>query len=214
MPELKPPSTLSVLQQRVLEIVCTQENVTYKKLVKETRRDRITILQSIKSLIKQNYITKQRIKPEFEKSILVFKPTSSGKSRAAFIQNVNLEDILRMEKDKDIDNYLEIIGDITDTSQRDKFVKPLQILLMRPLSPMFYNKLQIKKNDLKKALIEGILGTVLNEDYDARCLLNERSIQPLRELLGPADIQELRSLRSLLLNMRNNIDMTIERLPN
>lgn len=115
-----------------------------------------------------------------------------------------------MEKDEDIDNYLEIIRDITDKSQRDKFIKPLQILLMRPLSLVFYNKLQTKKKDLKKALIEGILGTVLNENYDAKCLLNERTTQPLKELLGPTDIRELRSLLS---NMRNNLDKTIDRFP-
>jgi DNA-binding MarR family transcriptional regulator len=210
MPELKYPSSLSVLQQRILEIVCTQKNVTYKKLVKEIRKDRVTILQSIESLIKKNYITKQRVKPEFDKSILVFKPTCSGKSRAASIQNVNLEGILRMEKDKDIDNYLDVIGDITDTSQRDKFIEPLQKLLTRPMDPAFYNKLQTKKNDLKNALIKGILENIQNKNYDAEHLLNERSIRPLRELLGSSDIRELRCLLS---NLRNKVNMTIERLP-
>ncbi|MGC1134744.1 MAG: hypothetical protein WA941_18095 [Nitrososphaeraceae archaeon] len=213
MPELKLPSTLSALQQRVLEIVCTHENVTYKKLIRETRRDRITILQSVESLVKQNYIIKQRLKPEFEKSIIIFKPTGPGKSRAAFIQNVNLEGILRMEKDKDIDNYLEVIKDVTDASQREMFIQPLQVLFARPMSPAFYETVirqQAKKNDLKKSLRDGVLQIIRSDHYDAGCLFNKRTIRPLKDLLGPSDILELKCLLS---KIRNNADKTIERLP-
>jgi hypothetical protein len=118
-----------------------------------------------------------------------------------------------MEKDKDIDNYLEVIKDVTDASQRDKFIKPLQVLFARPISPTFYERVtrqQVKKNDLKKVLIDGILQNIQSDHYDAGCLLNERSIRPLNELLGLTDIQELKRLLS---NIRSNVDKTIIGLP-
>ena len=81
---------LSDLQRKILEVICTKENVTYKTLMEKTKRDRITILQSIESLVKRNHVLKQKSNPEYEKSILIFKPTLLGKCYACTIIDVNI----------------------------------------------------------------------------------------------------------------------------
>jgi DNA-binding MarR family transcriptional regulator len=204
------PSYLSELQEKILEIVCTRESVTYKALIEETQRDRITVLQSVNSLIKQNYIVKQKEHPEHEKSKLSFKPTHSGKQLAAFKLKVSLEEILKAENDEEISKYFEIIRDVTDVSQRNEFIQPLEELLTRPVSPLFYKK-GGKESILRRALKKGILNSVQNDSYDASRLLNERSSRPFKELLKPADVREL---KNSLLNISNNLSKTIERLPN
>ena len=219
MPSQKVSSTirllspsLSMLQEKILQIVCTRESVTYRTLVEDIHRDRITVLQSVNSLVKQNYIVKQKANPEHEKSKLFFKPTYSGKLHAVFKMKIGIEEILKTEKDEDICKYFEIIKDIADPLQRDMFIQPLRVLFTRPLSPAFYSKVtqqQVKKDDLKKGLREGILRSVESDNYDVKYLLNDRSIRSLKELLGSTDMREL---KNSLIQIRNNLSKTIERL--
>jgi predicted transcriptional regulator len=192
---------------KILQIVCTRNNVTYEMLIEETNRDRITVLQSINSLIKRNYVIRQKVDPEHEKSKLLFKPTQFGK-QYAFKVKVSLEEILKAEKDEDVIKYFEIIRDLTDASQRNEFTQPLEELLFRPASPLFYKK----ENSpfLRRALKKGILNCIQKDSYDVSRLLNERSAQLLKELLKPNDIREL---KNSLINVRNNLSKTIQRLP-
>jgi len=204
-------SSLSALQENILRMVCTRDNVTYKMLIEETHRDRITILQSVNSLIKQNYITKQKEHPEHEKSKLTFKPTHSGKQVAVFRMKVSLEEILIAEKDKDISSYFNVIKDITDATQRDLFVLPLERLLTLPITiDTEIRRRQIRKNILKEALKKGLQEAVQNQDYNASSLVNERSLRRLKELLSPTEIRHLKNSLSIT---RNNLTETIEKLP-
>jgi DNA-binding MarR family transcriptional regulator len=205
--------SLSALQEKILQFVCTKEDVTYKMLIEETKRDRITILQSIESLIKRNFIKKQKSNPEYEKSKLIFKPTLSGKNHAVFILKVDFEDILKSERDEDIANYLEFIKDITDPLQRKMLVQPLSELYTSLAAMEVEGKLpqQFKKKVLREALKKGILETIQkNNNYSATHLLNERSIKWLKKLLTPIEIKEL---EDFLVTIRDNLSKTIERFP-
>jgi hypothetical protein len=42
---------------------------------------------------------------------------------------VNVEDILKIDRDQDILNYLELIKDVTDPLQRQKFIDPLTLII-------------------------------------------------------------------------------------
>jgi predicted transcriptional regulator len=204
--------SLSALQEKILQIVCNRENVTYNTLVEETKRDRITILQSVESLIKRNFIKKQKSNPEYEKSKLIFKPTQSGKSYAVFILKVDLEDILKLESDEDITNFLEFIKDITNPLQRKVLVQPLSELFTSLAAVEVEGKIpqQFKKKVLREALKKGILEIVQNSNYTASSLLNERSIKWLKKLLTPIEINEL---EDFLVTIRDNLSKTIGRFP-
>lgn len=210
MDKLKPPSSLSLLQQKILQIVCTEANVTYQTLIEETKRDRITVLQSIESLIKYNYVRKQKRNPEYEKSKLIFKPTHGGKLAALAV--VGLEEILKAEEDEEIANYFQLIKDIKDNSQREKLVKPL--LKIYTSLEGFQDKKEalqrFRKNVLREALIKGIAEIVYNRNYSAKSLLNDRSIKWLKRLFTPTEIKEL---KDALVSAGDNIAMTVKRLP-
>jgi predicted transcriptional regulator len=204
----------SSLQYRILQIVCTNQNVTYKVLMENTKRDRITVLQSVESLIKRDLIVKQKSNPEFEKSKLIFKPTLSGKNYAVNILKVDLEDILKLETDEEIINYLEFIKDITNPIQRRRLIDPLSVLFASMRS---YQETRTKgkiskeyeKKIVKKALKQGILEVAQDNNYDAKNLLNQRSIKYLNNLLTPKEIEEL---EHSLVTVRDNLIKTTERL--
>jgi hypothetical protein len=120
--------------------------------MEKTKRDRITILQSIESLIKRNHVLKQKSEPEYEKSILIFKPTLLGKCYACTIIEVNIEDLLKLESDEEIANYLDVIKDITNPLQRKMFVEPLsELFSLRELTKNEFRMPQeFKEKILKK----------------------------------------------------------------
>jgi hypothetical protein len=205
---------LSDLQRKILQVICTKENVTYRMLTEKTKRDRITILQSIESLIKRNHILKQKSNPEYEKSILIFKPTLLGKCYACSIRkvDVDLEDILKLDGDDEITNYLEIIKNITNPLQRKMFIQPLSELFS--LSELSKNQFKMpqafKERVLKKAFKEGVLKISQNNNFDPRSLLNERSVLSLKKLFTPIEIKEL---EDYLVTMRDNLSKTIDSFP-
>ena len=54
------------------------KNANYKTLIEDIGKDRITIMQSLNSLVEWRYIDKIKINPDFEKSKLIFSLTSKG----------------------------------------------------------------------------------------------------------------------------------------
>jgi hypothetical protein len=202
--------TLSQLQQKILRLICTMNNVSYKTLMEKTNRDRVTILQSIESLIKYNYIQKQKINPEYEKSKLIFKPTHLGKHVAWIDLDIPLEDIMKIEGDEEIVNYLEFIKDIRDPSQRKVLIDPLSTILTSLAAWTSKGRLEPnqKTNIIKEGLKKGLLELVQNKNYDAKNLLNERSISWLKKLFTP---QQIREIRDFILQVRDNLTRTNER---
>ncbi len=166
------------LHQKILRIICSKQNVTYKTLIEETRRDRTTILQSVKSLVKKEYIIKEKRNPEYEKSKLIFKPTRYGKNYALCGLGVDVEDVLKLERDEQIANYLELIKDIADPLQRKPFIEPLLGLFSSDVTTP-----QIKKQILNRALKKGVIEIVRNNNYDSKRLLNKSSIPVAQKII-------------------------------
>ena len=85
---------LSELQNKILYIISTDYRVGYKTLINKIKRARATILPSVESLIRRNYITKQKINPEYEKSKVIFKPTPLGIDYALSKLGVDVKDVM------------------------------------------------------------------------------------------------------------------------
>src|SRR5919202_645473 len=97
---------LTDLQANILRHVCNTNNATYKTLMEKIHKDRITILQSLESLIKYRYIEKKKVNPNHEKSKLVFIPTHKGISYAWFnLKDIDIKKIIKVNADDVITQY-------------------------------------------------------------------------------------------------------------
>ncbi len=200
------------LQEKILRVVCTRKNVDYALLMQETKRDRVTVAQSVDSLAKYRYVKKDKINPEYEKSKLIIRPTLSGKHIAWRFLGVELEDILKIEDNDQITMYLEFIKDVRDVSQRQKLIKPLQAFLTLYEAWITDGKLggTQTKEILKQGLKNGISELVQDRNYDPKGLLNKRSIEWLKKLFSS---QEIKELRQFIVQMKNKLASTAEKFP-
>jgi hypothetical protein len=190
--------TSSALQQKILRIICTKKNVTYKVLMAETKRDRITILQSVESLIKHHLIRKIKSNPEYEKSRLIFKATNTAKEFAHARLGVSLEDIVKIEEDQQVTEYFEFIKDITDSPQRKTLLQPLLDLITSPKAWVSEDTIETGENTLdrrrevlKDSFKESLLELFINEDYNAKGLFNSKNVKWFKKLFTPEEVKEI-----------------------
>ena len=83
------------LQKKIVRHVGTNNKASYKTLIKDIGKDRITIMQCLNSLIEWRYIDKKKINPDFEKSKLIFSLTSKGIAAAWLRRVISLDEIAR-----------------------------------------------------------------------------------------------------------------------
>ncbi len=208
---------LSTLQNKILRLICTTRDVNYTTLIQETKRDRTTILQSVESLIKHGLIEKQKINPEYEKSKLIFKATNTGKQIARSHLGVNLEDIMKLEDDEQIANYLEFIKDITDPLQRNALQEPLSDLLTSPRAWISEDKteadeetLRARREILRDAFRESLMELFKNKKYNVKDFLNNKNVKQFKKLFTPEEIKEI---REYIQQIVDNASLTLERFP-
>jgi hypothetical protein len=204
--------SLSLLQEKILKIVCTRRNVDYALLMEEIKRDRITIMQSVDSLAKHKYVKKDKINPEYEKSKLIIRPTFSGKHHAWRFLGVDLEDILRIEDNEQISAYLEFIKDIHDASQRQNLIRPLEAFITLIEAWTSEGKLEPSqsKEILKQGLKNGISELAKDRNYNETELLNKRSNEWLKKLFSS---QERRDLQHFIVYTGDKLVSTAKRFP-
>jgi hypothetical protein len=179
-------TVLSDLQKRILLLVSILPLVNYAILMEKTRRDRVTVLKSTRSLVRRGYVQKRKVNPKLEKSKLVFEPTLSGRS-AAFRLGADLADLLKVEGDEKIIKYLEFVKGINDPRQRKVLVDPLSELVLHE-----YRGKQLehyRDGLLMKSLKMGIIDIV--NRYDNTDLLHEATMERLKGVLNPDEINEL-----------------------
>jgi hypothetical protein len=203
---------LTGLQGIILRIICTHSQVTYKTLVQDTHRDRITGLQSIESLINQGYIQKQKICPPHEKSKLVFTPTLVAKHYAWINLGVNIENILKLENDEDISNYLELSKGISNPLQRQEFVELLSSILTSYGTWQDKGRIdpKLKRDTIKEGFRKGIVQLAQGPFEDIGRFFNATSIKLLEELFSTS---ECREFKKLFERMGNNLIITSKKIP-
>jgi hypothetical protein len=203
---------LTSLQEKIIRILTTHSGVTYKALIEKIRKDRITLLQSIESLILQDYVEKQKINPEFERSKLVFRPTLVAKHYAWHTLGVDIEDILRIEGDQDILNYFELIKDISDPLQRQKFIEPLTLIITSYGTWESKGKIdpELKRDSIKKGFHNGITELVQRSKNDIEKFFNQKNEEQLRKLFSVAELKEFKNLFEI---MGNNFIKSSRKIP-
>ena len=203
----------SELQQRILWHVGTTNNASYRTLIKEIGRDRITILQSVESLIEHyHYIEKRKINPKYQKSRLIFMLTHKGIAAAWLNGIINTDDISKnLNRDDNITKYIKFIHDVFDPSQRKQMLELMFSKLEKTYSGYEGEE---GSDDVKKLIrecfLKGILELAFGNNYNASRLLNDTTIQWLKKLFSS---EELKEFRKFLIQGRKNLNSTIERFP-
>jgi hypothetical protein len=205
----KPVEGMTDLQKKILKHVCTRKNADYKTLSKATHRDRITVLQSLQSLIKRHLVYQEKTNASRIKSKLLFKPTDKGRAFALKYLGVDLDDIRNAQfDDNERRNYNEFIKHVANPLDRkNNEGKTLKDLLQENL---FLEDGNIPDQRL------------LIQLFRLRLLQFAKSIDPsLEKMFTPANIDkleaistqsELKEFKELLTILRNNLDSTIKQL--
>ena len=180
--------------------------------MEQTRRDRITLLQSVESLILQGYVKKQKINPEFERSKLVLQPTLMAKHLAWTSLGVDIENILKIESDQDIFVYFELIKDVSDSLQRQKFIDPLTSIITSYGTWESKGKIdpELKRDSIKKGFRVGITELAQGTKNDVDGFFNERTVEWLRKLFSVAELGDFKKLFEM---MGNNLIKTSKKIP-
>jgi hypothetical protein len=166
----------------------------------------------MESLILQGYVGKQRINPEFERSKLVFRPTLKAIHLAWTTLGVDIEDILKIEGDQDILNYFELIKNISDPLQRQKFIDPLSLIITSYGTWESRGKIdpELKRDSIKKGFHSGITELVQGSKSDVDRFWNQNTVEQLRKLFSVA---ERREFKNLFETMGNNLIRTSKKIP-
>jgi predicted transcriptional regulator len=205
---------ISDLQAQILKHLCQTKDADYKTISKETDRDRITILQSLQSLIKRRYIQKQKLEPEHVKSKLIFKPTRKGMIYAIGHLEVPYDKVLNAHPDAEqlleYDNpYLEYLSDPIQLNRIMYYW--LKALLDKKA---FDNEGRLtssknKQNTVKLASLRAMLNLFADKEFDPNTLFKSKD-QSMKS--KPVVRREFQELRKSLQRIKNNLDLTIDRL--
>ena len=84
----------SELQENILRNICNNSKSDYSSLSQSLGKDRITILQSIKSLIKNAFVVEENISPHHKKSKRIFQPTVQGICYSIAYLDASIDDMI------------------------------------------------------------------------------------------------------------------------
>jgi hypothetical protein len=198
---------VSELQWKILICVCKNNNIDFKRICRETGKKRTTIIQSIEPMIKARLIIKSKVDPLLIKSRVIFRPTYKGKCYAESY-GMKAEEIFSTDKDKDVVRYLQIVGRLSDASQRRVMMRELasNMLDLSIIDKRGNIKTQDKILALKDAFIDALTSLIQESEYDARSFLNDETTQWFSKYFS---FDEIIELKRKLLRIKNNADSTL-----
>jgi DNA-binding PadR family transcriptional regulator len=208
----KPHREITDLQKRILKHVCMRKNADYKTLSKATDRDRITLLQSLQSLIKHRLVEKENTSVDRRRIKLIFKPTDKGKIYASTSLGIDDDAIRNAQSDDNertrYDEFIEKVPDPAERKRNDKRVK--EDLLQENL---FRDDGNIPDMDklLNQLLRVRLLKFVKSRNFDINELFTPVGTNTLKAISAPGEIKEF---KKLLILLRKNLDSTIKSLSN
>lgn len=204
-----PQRYLPPLQSKILKHVCTTYDASYKTLMQETGKNRITVLHSLKSLVKGNYVKEQKIDPKRPKSKLAFVATLKGISFAWFHFELNINHIV-LDDSEQIADYIEYVKEVFRSSQRRQMLDLLFSELQSRYKEFEDGKLGKKKDFIKDCFCKGLLELVRHKDYNTETLYSKTSIKWLNKIFSPIERREIKEFCTLI---RDNLTVTIQHFP-
>ena len=125
---------------------------------------------------------------------------------------VNIEDILKIDGDQDIFNYFELIKDVSDPLQRQKFIDPLSLIITSYGTWKSKGKIdpELTRESIKEGFHSGITELAQGSKNDVDKFFNQRTVGQLRKLFS---VTELREFKNLFEIMGNNFIKTSKKIP-
>jgi hypothetical protein len=191
--------------------MCVRSDAAYKTLSKATDRDRITLLQSLQSLMRHRLVYSEKDNPNLAKSKLIFKPTHKGLAYASTFLEMDLDHIRNAQFDDDERRkYRDFIKQVANPLER----KRNERLVMKDL--LVENLFQADGNiqDIDKFLNQlarvRLLKFAKSKSFDFNELFGTTGARALKAISTPSELKEFKELLSQL---RKNLDSTIKSLP-
>jgi DNA-binding PadR family transcriptional regulator len=189
-----------------------RRDADYKTLSKATDRDRITLLQSLHSLMKHRLVYSEKDKPNLVKSKLIFRPTHKGRAYASTFLEMDLDHIRNAQFDDDERRkYRDFIKQVANPLERKRNEWPvMKDLLLENLFQPDGNIPNFDKLLYQLARVR-LLKFAKSKSFDFNELFDTTGARELKAISTPL---ELKDLKELLSKLRKNLDLTIKSLPN
>jgi DNA-binding PadR family transcriptional regulator len=207
----KPDREITDLQKRILKHLCMRKNADYRTLSKATDRDRITLLQSLQSLIKHRLVEKENTNVDRRRIKLIFRPTDKGRAYASTFLGMDLDDIRNAQFDDDERRkYRDFIKQVANPSERRRNER----LMMKDLlqENLFQGDGNIPEIDklLYQLTRVRLLRFIRIKNFDFNELFTPANINELKAISTKSELKEF---KDLLTNLRKNLDLTIRYVP-
>ena len=201
------------LQGKILKHICTTKNADYLTIMRHTHRGRVTALQSLESLVKHKYVEKKKIYPDRKKSKLTFKPTQKGIFYSLAFLDTDYDEVLSAHADAaDMTEYNQRIRLVPDYYLRKKLVNYFsRFILEEDYFTIEGNITSTASEDMiNLGLRIGLLYSTRDKSFNFRNLFDPKSVEFLKNIYTT---EEQRAFKRVLMKIKENIDTTIEQLP-
>ena len=203
---------ISELQKKILKHLCMRKNADYKTLSKTTDRDRITLLQSLQSLLKHRLVDKEAISHDGKRIKLIFKPTDKGKIYASTSLGIEHDAIRNAQSDdNERRRYDEFIKQVPNPAERKRNERRVMEDLLQ--ENLFDEKGNIPDMDklLNQLLRKRLLRFIRFKNFDFNELFGTTGAKELKAISTKSELKEF---KKLLTSLRDNLDSSIKCLPN
>jgi len=208
-----PPIPPTHLQQDILKHICTTKDASYKTMVKHTHRSRVTVLQSLDSLVKHTYVAKKRAYPNRVKSKLTFSPTQKGMLYALAFLETDYDAILKAHADVEkISEYNERMRLVSNYELRKRLMNLFSRFVLEEGN--FTEDGNLKSTEPEDMINLGLrIGLSLatkDKGFDFRNLFDPKAVGFLRNIYTT---EEQRALKKVFMKIKGNLDLIVNQLP-
>jgi len=204
---------LSDLQKNILTIICSHVPADYRLLIGGTKRRRTTVFQSLRPLLKHNYVTAEKVNPERKNSRLIFKITQRGFFYCIAYLGIDYDEIIRSLVDKETETIYnrEFIDSVPNYAGRKEFIKQTARVIME-FSP-FNNKGMLITDNLQELMNLGfrlsLLESIKERKFSSKQFFGDITIENLLKMCRP---EERGKIIRWLRNLSENFNSVIEYL--
>ena len=206
-----PNKLTSVLQQDILKHIVTTRNAGYDTLMVDIKRDRITILQSLETLVKRNYVKKVEIGPYFERNIkFMLKPTTKGIIYSIAFLDVGFDTILKtIGEQNDFVRYNELMKNIVNKSERNEFMKNTAQALIDFDTFDENGEMKITKGEdfFNYGIMMALTGLGRKKSPKSSVYFDNQSIDSLRKIFS---VDELKEIQEYYSKVRRYVNTTTD----
>jgi hypothetical protein len=199
------------LQTKIVRHVGTNNNASYRTLIEDIGKDRVTIMQCLNSLIDTyRYIDKRKISPDFEKSKLIFSLTSKGIAAAWLRKVISLDEIAKNISGKGnvVVDYIKFVHQTFNSSNRNLMIEPLFRKLDKTYAGYEPGSNE-EKNVVRDCFLKGIIDLCFDR-FNLDGLNRNKGIAALRKLFSDTELEDM---KKYLAYGRDNLNSTIKKLP-